>query len=515
LITYSNAHDVELSGKGIIEGRGGVGATTGGWWGTNKKNTAKVRPRLVRFTGCTRVLVRDITLRNSPSYHIIFGPTPTDDVTIVGIKILTPSSEISQVPRGSLVSHGTDGIDPLGSNYLIENCDISDGDDDVAMHVLSNNITVKNCRIGTGHGVSIGGSTKDGVNGVYVSNCTFNGTTNGFHFKAGRDNGGMAKNINIRDITMHGVRHPIYINSYYMNDGDNLPSDPAKDNGQDVTATTPIWQDITIRNLTAGSPPADGVAGIIWGLPEMPIRNVSFVNVKITAPTGLIVNHARNVSFDAGTRILAGRGRNVIAAQTVIISTPYDATILPGGFANQDVGEPKIPARISSSLYDPDTGTWTIHGDGAGLGGNRDQFNYSYQSVSGDKTMAAHLSSLTAGGAAGVMFRAGTKADDPFAAVMQSGGQLTFQWRPTAAAAVSTAPPISASPVQSVYLKLSRAGDSFEGSYSSDGRHWKLIGPAEEIPVLNSGDLTAGLAVTSNSDGRTAPAVFDHVAISP
>jgi hypothetical protein len=521
LITYSNAHDVELSGKGIIEGRGGVGpptgggGATGGWWGTNKKNTAKVRPRLVRFSGCTRVLVRDITLRNSPSFHIIFGPTATNDVTIRGVKIFSPSSEISQVPRGSLVSHNTDGIDPLGSNYLIENCDISDGDDNIAMHVEANNITVKNCRMGTGHGISID-ATENGVNGVYVSNCTFDGTTNGFHLKAGRDKGGLAQNISFCDITMHGVRHPIYINSYYMNNGDNLPSDPAKDNGQDVTATTPIWQDITMRNLTAGSPPADGVAGIIWGLPEMPIRNVSLINVKIAAPTGLVVNHARNVSFDADTRIVVGRGHAVLATSALILSTPYDATILPGGFANQDVGEPKIPAGISSSLYDPDTGTWTIQGDGAGLGGNRDQFNYSYQSVSGDKTMTAHLSSLAGGGAAGLMFRAGTKADDPFAAVVQSsGGQLTFQWRPAAGAAVSTAPPISAAPVQSVYLKLSRAGDSFEGSCSSDGRHWKPIGPAEEIPVLNSGDLTAGLAVTSNSDGRTAPAVFDHVAISP
>jgi len=522
LITYSNAHDVELSGKGTIEGRGGVGpptgeggATTGGWWGTNKKNTAKVRPRLVRFSGCTRVLVRDITLRNSPSFHIIFGGTPTDDVTIRGVKIFSPSSEISQVPQGSLVSHNTDGIDPCGSNYLIENCDISDGDDDIAMHVVANNITVKNCRIGTGHGVSLGGP-EHGANGVYVSDCTFDGTTNGFRLKAGRDHGGLAQNISLSNITMHGVRRPIYINSYYMNNGDNLPSDPTKDEGQDVTETTPIWQDITIRNFTAGSPPADGVAGIIWGLPEMPIRNVSLVNVKIAAPTGLVINHARNVSFDADTRIVVSRGNAVLATSAVIISTPYDATILPGGFANQDVGNPKISGGISSSLYDPDTGTWTIQGDGAGLGGNRDQFNYSYQSVSGDKTITAHVSSLPAGGAAGLMFRAGTKADDPFAAIVQSSrGQLTFQWRLAAGAAVSTVPPIGAAPVQSVYLKLSRAGDSFEGAYSGDGRNWKPIGPAEKIPALNSGDLTAGLAVTSNADGQVASAVFDHVAISP
>jgi polygalacturonase len=184
LITFSHAHDVEICGPGVIEGRGNIGPD-GGWWRDKPPGSllaASDRPRLVRFASCNTVYIHDITMRNSPSMHVIFGAT--DNVTIRHLTIYAPSSSASQLRPGEVASHNTDGIDPHGSNYLIDDCNISDGDDDivfVASSTPSHNFLVRNCQIGTGHGLSVSGTGE--LSGLTVTNCTFNGTTNGIRFK--------------------------------------------------------------------------------------------------------------------------------------------------------------------------------------------------------------------------------------------------------------------------------------------------------------------------------------------
>ena len=269
LITFSKSHDVELCGSGTIDGRGELG----GWWGTGgKKNVpaAGSRPRLVRFADCDTVFIHDITMRNSPSFHIIFGKT--NNVIIRGIKIVAPSSEDSQCPPGVLASHNTDGVDPHGSNYLIENCDITCGDDNIAIApstAACNNIVIRHCTFGTGHGVSIGGGPA-GVDGVTVTDCTFTGTTNGIRLKSNRETGGKAQNLLYSNLTMKDVRLPILFTSHYGEVGGEYPKNPADDPGEPAGDTTPTWQNITLRNVTISNGPPKGVAGIIWGLPEAP-----------------------------------------------------------------------------------------------------------------------------------------------------------------------------------------------------------------------------------------------------
>ncbi len=45
---------------------------------------------------------------------------------------------------------------------------------------------------------------------------------------------------------MTNVQNPIFITSYYP----TLPTDPTADTAMAITATTPIWKNITIKNLT-------------------------------------------------------------------------------------------------------------------------------------------------------------------------------------------------------------------------------------------------------------------------
>ena len=86
-------------------------------------------------------------------------------------------------------------------------------------------------------------------------------------------------------------------------------SEPAKDTAQPVVAGTPIYRNIHISNLTATCQRA---AGIIIGLPESVITNVTLENVHITAATtGLKIQNAKGIEFK-NVQITAKQGAPVI-----------------------------------------------------------------------------------------------------------------------------------------------------------------------------------------------------------
>ena len=73
------------------------------------------------------------------------------------------------------------------------------------------------------------------------------------------------------------------------------PKIPATDAAQPVTAETPRFRNIRIRNLTATSTRA---AGVIIGLPESLVSNVVLENVQITAATtGLAIRNAKEIQL--------------------------------------------------------------------------------------------------------------------------------------------------------------------------------------------------------------------------
>src|SRR5262249_18277188 len=149
-----------------------------------------------------------------------------------------------------------------------------------------------------------------GLNGMTVTNCTFNGTTDGLRLKADRTEGGMVQNISYSNITMSNVKYPILFYSYY-NTG--LPTDASADTTTTPSSTEPYWQNISITNMTVTNPPSGYYAGVIWGLPEAPILNVSMTNVKLAGNYGFEINHARNVTFDSTSTITASSGNRLIS----------------------------------------------------------------------------------------------------------------------------------------------------------------------------------------------------------
>jgi polygalacturonase len=279
-ITASGAHDIEISGEGTIDGQGDA------WWVAFRADSKMThRPYMIKFSECIRLLVSGVTLQNSPMFHLV--PQNCTDVTIRGIHIHSPSD-----------APNTDGIDPSGWNFLISDCAIDTGDDNIAIKPTAGrspgdkNFTVLNCAFLHGHGMSIGGGSFNGVEDLTVSNCTFDGTDSGIRIKTPRGNGGLAQNFTYENITMTNVKNPVYINDYYPER--DAPKDPSTETAKPVTDRTPIIKKITIRNLTVTNCPN---AGTIQGIPEMPVADMTFSNVTISAETGMKIYHARGIRF--------------------------------------------------------------------------------------------------------------------------------------------------------------------------------------------------------------------------
>jgi polygalacturonase len=275
--------DVTIAGPGTIDGSGLV------WWEAAEEARRKVsgytlpRPNLIVLTRVNNLVVRDVTIQNSPKFHLV--PTECDDVMITNVTILAPESAAN-----------TDAIDPSVSRRVtITKCLIND--DNVAVksgkrldgrEFACEDLTITDCTFKHGHGMSIGSETVGGVKNVLVKNCTFENTDNGIRIKSDRKRGGTVENLVCEDITMKDVRGAITITSYY-------PKIPATDTAQPVTGTTPKYRNITIRNLTATSTKS---AGVIVGLPESPIENVLLENVTITAEQGgLEIRNAKRVQL--------------------------------------------------------------------------------------------------------------------------------------------------------------------------------------------------------------------------
>jgi polygalacturonase len=292
-ISATDAQDIEISGEGTIDGQGKA------WWAAfEADHNMTHRPYMIKLSNCKRVRVQGVTLSNSPMFHLV--PQNCTDVTIQGITIRSPSN-----------AHNTDGIDPSGWNYLITDCTIDAGDDNIAVKPGSGripgdkNYTITNCKFLHGHGMSIGSGSSGGIEDLIVSNCTFDGTDSGIRIKTARGRGGLLQNLIYENLTMTAVKNPIYIIDWYPER--DAPKDPATEKAEPITDRTPINKNITIRNVTATNCPT---AGTIRGLPEAPITNVTLSNVTISAKTGLKIFHAHGIRFadskieiESGTRL--------------------------------------------------------------------------------------------------------------------------------------------------------------------------------------------------------------------
>jgi polygalacturonase len=314
-ISGGRLHDITISGSGAIDGQGAP------WWPFAKIRGA-FRPRMIALDSCKRILIEDVTLSNSPMFHIAIGGRGSD-VTVRGVTIRAPASEDPVCP-----SHNTDACDVTGNHVLIEDCNISVGDDNFTCSGGTSDVLITNCTYGFGHGVSIGSRTAGGISDITVINCTFDHTDAGIRIKSDRDRGGYIHDLSYMNLGMTNVGFPILIYGAYMapqrqfRDLTRLtPKIASTYRAASIGSRTPVYRNFTFSNITATA--ASGArAGLIWGLPEMNVTNVLLKNVSITADKPFGIFNAQGVQL-VDCKITTPEGVNQISsANANVVVTP-------------------------------------------------------------------------------------------------------------------------------------------------------------------------------------------------
>lgn len=242
------------------------------------------RPPLIQPFRCKNVRIEGVTIVNSPFWTV--NPAFCENVTITGITIENPPSP------------NTDGINPTScKNVHISDCHISVGDDCITIKsgrdidgrkwdTPTENVTITNCTMLSGHGgVVIGSEVSGSIRKITISNCVFDGTDRGIRLKAARGRGGIVEEIRIDNVVMKNIQlEAIVMNLFYDKNTSEGP----------VTEKTPQFRNIHISNVTGSEV---NVAGKILGIPEMPIENISFSNINIDAKEGLSIHTASQVEL--------------------------------------------------------------------------------------------------------------------------------------------------------------------------------------------------------------------------
>ncbi|KAA6450616.1 glycoside hydrolase family 28 protein [Bacillus swezeyi] len=192
LIYAYEAENIALTGKGTLDGQGDEEH----WWpwkrGTNGQPSQEkdrdalfemaernvpveerrfgkghyLRPNFIQPYRCQNILIKDVTVLNSPMWQV--HPVLCENVTVDGVKV---------------VGHGpnTDGVNPEScKNVVIKHCHFDNGDDCIAVksgrnadgrriNIPAENIVIENNEMKDGHGgVTIGSEISGGVNNIFA-----------------------------------------------------------------------------------------------------------------------------------------------------------------------------------------------------------------------------------------------------------------------------------------------------------------------------------------------------------
>jgi hypothetical protein len=280
LLGAEGQESISLEGEGTVDGQGDAywekvrDENRPLWRGTAQHEyKALKRPSFVRFTRCTDVRVRGVTLTGSPSWtlHLL----RCERVLVEGVTIRNP-----------LYGPNTDGIDVNSCiDVTIRTCDIVTGDDGIVLKSTepgrghpSRKIHISDCRIWSAcNGLKIGTETHDDFSDIIMRDC---------HVYSDSDNprertisgiaiesvdGSHLRDILVENITMDKVRTPIFVRLGHR--GGN-----SKRNRQVEPRVPGTIEDVVIRNVKATNSMFESS---ITGIPDHPVRKLLLENVDL------------------------------------------------------------------------------------------------------------------------------------------------------------------------------------------------------------------------------------------
>ncbi len=249
-----------------------------------------LRPKMVVINNSENVLIEGVTIRNSPNF--VFNPSNCTNIIMRYVNIFN-----------EWWAQNGDGIDISASkNVFIYKCNVSAGDDGICMKSSNakdpnearlENVVIAGCNVYHAHGgFVIGSNTDGGMNNIYAADCNFIGTDIGIRIKSNAGRGGLVHNIFIRDIFMSDiVNEAVSFDTYYE---DVTAGKDAKDVKTTVRDKVPVFKDFFISNVFCRGAKT---AISITGLPEMPVQQIYFENVVISADKGYVAKDAKDISM--------------------------------------------------------------------------------------------------------------------------------------------------------------------------------------------------------------------------
>jgi polygalacturonase len=251
LIYGEKLQRIAITGNGTIDGQG-----------RPFKGPYKVRPYMIRIIECQNVLVKDVTIQNSPMWvqHYL----ACDDVRIDGITVR------------SRVNGNNDGIDIDSCHrVIISNCNVSSGDDAIVLKSTSartcRDVTVSNCVLSSHcNALKMGTESNGGFQNIVITGCSIYDTR-----LAGVAleivDGGTMDRVVVSNITMNKIGAPIFLRL----------GNRARPFKKDMeTPGIGLMRNITISNIEATGANPTGCA--ISGLPGHAIENVTLSNLRLS-----------------------------------------------------------------------------------------------------------------------------------------------------------------------------------------------------------------------------------------
>jgi polygalacturonase len=303
LVNATGLTGTAVTGAGAIDGSGAR------WWaeywklrqaGDPDLAFKTRRPRLLHFTSCRNLRVADLELRNQAVWCVDLQFC--DDVVAENLNIHAAHDAPS-----------SDGMDVDSCRRVrISGCTFDVDDDDISIKAgkagdltrvgrPSEDITIERCHFAYGHGgVDVGSETFGGIRHVRLNDCVADsGNFAAIRFKTTPSRGGIVEDIEIRNLAIHNVRQAFEFNMDWHS-GTSAPDRPGK--------VLPVVRDIRIIHVTGDA----AAAGAIRGLEGSPVTGVTFTACAVTAGTGLILEHTRQIDL-SGLALTVARGPAIIS----------------------------------------------------------------------------------------------------------------------------------------------------------------------------------------------------------
>ncbi len=282
LLYSEGASDLVLEGPGTIDGNGKP------WWLVHSLNAEAFRPHpMIRLVDGHDVVVRDLTLTNSPGWHLHL--LALDDVLVERVVIRAPVAPTSLSPN-------TDGIDVDACRRVeVRDCDVETGDDaivikngDARWARESYDIDVHDCTVAAwANGFKIGTRPRAPVHGVRFRDSEVHTATTsqvGTRAMAGvtlvSDDGSDVYDVTAENLRMTAVQAPFFlrVQERLLDDEGGRLSEAGRLRG------------IVLRNLVVDDAT---LPGLILGIPGHPVEDVRIEGVSVTSSIAGSADDAR------------------------------------------------------------------------------------------------------------------------------------------------------------------------------------------------------------------------------